>query len=123
MAMAYLAAAYTTLCLGLASTEWREIIVEEETHVALVENIVNHLLVHLVAQGHCRQGLCLATGEDRRTVWHRQRAHLTPYRTDICSLAAIETNTLVENTAAHSVLLNIVVVLVHKSVLLLKLLL
>ncbi len=123
MAVAYLAAAYAALCLSLACTERREVIVEEEAHVAPVKHIVNELLVKLGAEGDGCQRLCLATGEDGASVRNRQRRDLTPDRTYVCRLAAVETDALVEDAAAHGVTLNIVVVLVCQSVLLLKLIL
>ena len=48
--MTNLTTAYAALGLSLTSTEWGEVIVEEEAHVALVEHIVNHLLIELGTQ-------------------------------------------------------------------------
>ena len=112
MTVANLAAAYATLCLCLSCTEWREVIVKEETHVSLVEHVVHHFLVELGAKRTCRERLCLTTGEDRASVWHWQRADLTPYRTYLVGLAAVKTNALVENATAHGVAHHIVVIAV-----------
>ena len=95
---------------------------EEETHVALVEHIVNHLLVELCTEGTCGERLCLATCEDRTSVWHWQWADLTPYRTDLVGLTAVEAYALVEDATAHCVTHHVVVVFLHECHLLLKLL-
>ena len=110
--VANLAAAYATLCLGLAGTERWEVIVKDETHVALVEHVVHHFLVELGAKRTGSERLCLTTGEDRASVWHWQRAYLTPDRTYLVGLAAVKTNALVENATAHGVAHHVVVVAV-----------
>ena len=58
------AAAYAADGFGLACREGREVIVEQETLAALVENVVENLLVELCAEGDCRERLGLAAGED-----------------------------------------------------------
>ena len=119
--MAYLAASYASLSLSLARTERREVIVEKEALVALVEHVVNHLLVEFCSESTCSEALSLATCEDRASVRHGQRAHLAPYRAYLLGCTAVETLALVEDAAAHCVALNVVVVAVDESVLLLEL--
>jgi hypothetical protein len=41
---------YATLSLSLTRTEWGEVIVKEEALIALVEHIVNHLLIEFGTQ-------------------------------------------------------------------------
>ena len=66
------ATAYATLSLGFASGEGREVIVEEETHVTLVEHIVHEFLIELRTERSGCQSLGLTAGEDGRTVRHGQ---------------------------------------------------
>ena len=70
--MTNLTAAYAALGLGFTRTEGREVIVEQETHVALVKHIVNHLLIQFGTKGTGREALGLTTGEDRTSVGHGQ---------------------------------------------------
>ena len=123
MAVTDLAAAYATLGLGLTGTEWREVIVKEEAHVALVEHIVHHLLIELCSECTGSKRLCLTTCEDRTSMRHRQRRNLAPDRTDLVCLTTVETDSLVEDAAAHGIAHHVVVILVHQGSLLLQLLL
>ena len=93
---------------------------KEELHVVLVESTVNEFLVKLCTESTCSEGLSLTTSEDSRTVRTWKRFSLAPDRTDLCSLTTIETSTLVEDAATHSVLLYIVIVTVDESILLCK---
>ena len=94
---------------------------EEEAHVALVQHIVYHLLVHLCAQGGGAQRLGFTTGKDGRTVRSGQGVNLAPDGTDVCGLAAVQTNAFVQDATAHGVLFHIVVVAVDQAVLLFQL--
>ena len=113
MAMTYLSATHSTLCLGLTGAEWREVIVQQEAHVALLQHIINHLLIQFGAQRTGRKALCLTTCKDRASVRHGQRRHLAPYRANLVGLSAVKTDALVKDTAAHSIAHHIVVVALH----------
>ena len=107
-----------TLCLGLTGREGREVVVKEETHVALVQHVVYHLLIKFGTQGGGAQGLGLTTCEDGTSVRHGQGANLAPDGTYVCGLAAVQTNTLVQDATTHGILLHIVVVAVYQCILL-----
>ena len=64
MAMTYLTASCSSLCFCLACAEWREVIVQEETHVAMVKNIIHQFFVQFCAQCDCTQSLGFSTGKD-----------------------------------------------------------
>ena len=51
MAVTDLTTAYATLGLGLTCTERGEVIVQQELHVAMLQHIVNELLVELRTEG------------------------------------------------------------------------
>ena len=107
MAVADLTAAYAALCLGLTGAERREVIVEEETLVALLQYVVDHLLVHLRAEGAGRERHGFATLEERTSVGHRQRVYLAPDRTYLVCCTAVHALAGVEDTAAHGVALHV----------------
>ncbi len=113
VAVTDLTTSHATLCLGLACGEGREVIVQQETLLALVQHIVHNLLVERGAEGGCHQGLGLATGEDSGSVRAGQIVHLAPDGTDLVGLAAVETDALVQNAAAHCLFLHVVVVTLH----------
>ena len=71
--MADLTTSYTALGLGLTRAERREVVVEEETLVRLVEHVVHQFLIQLRAQRTGAEALRLSTGEDGRSVRHRKR--------------------------------------------------
>ena len=121
MTMTYLTTAYTALSLGLACRERREIVMQQETHIALVQHIVHHLLVQLGTQCCSRQGLSLTTGKDSTSMRHWQRTYLAPDRTYLVRLTTIKASTLVQDTTAHSILLHIMIVTVYQSILLCQL--
>ena len=118
MAVTDFTTADTTLCLGLTGREGREVVVQQEAHVALVQHVVHHLLVKLGAKCGCAQRLSLTTGEDSTSVRHGQSTYLAPDGTDVSGLAAVQTNTLVQDTATHCILLHVMIVTVYQSVLL-----
>ena len=118
VSVADFAAANAALCLCLAGGEGREVVVQEEAHVALVEHVVHHLLIELRAERTGREALRFAAREDRRTVRAGQGVNLAPDGTDVRGLAAVEADAFVENAAAHSVFLYIVVVFVDQTILL-----
>ena len=53
-----------TLWTSFAGGEGREVIVEEEALLTIVQDVVDELLVALCAEGDSRQRLRLTTGED-----------------------------------------------------------
>ena len=83
---------------------------EQETLVALIEDVVDELLVELGAEGHGCESLSLAAGEDGASVRAGQIVDLTPDGADLVGLAAVKTDALVEDAAAHGLFLNVVVV-------------
>ena len=113
VSVANLAAAYAALCLCLARTERWEIVVQQEAHVTLVENIVNHLLVELRTERTGGERLRFAAREDGTSVRHGQGTHLAPYRSYLVSLASVETDALVKDATAHGVAHNVMVVAFH----------
>ena len=110
VAVAHLAAADAALGTGLAGGEGREVIVEQEALLALVEHVVDYLLVVGGAEGDGDEGLCLAAGEDGGSVGAGQVVHLAPDGANLGGLAAVEADALVEHTAAHGLFLHVVVV-------------
>ena len=86
--MTNLTTTYATLCLCLTRTERGEVIVKEKTLIALVEYVVDELLVELGTQSYGGQRLCLTTGEDRASVRHGQRRNLAPDGADVSGLTA-----------------------------------
>ena len=121
--MADFATSYATLSLCFTSTEWREVIMEEELHVVLLQSTIDHLLIKLGTEGTSRERLSLTTCEDRRSVWHWEWRNLTPDRANLIGLTAIETYAFVENTATHSVLLYVMIIFIYESILLFHLIL
>ena len=121
VAVTNLTTAYAALCLSLTRGEGGEVVVEQEAHVAAVEDIVHELLVELRAEGDGGQGLCLATREDAASVRAGQGADLAPDGADVGGAATVEADAFVEDATAHSVALHVVVVAVHEGVLLLQL--
>ena len=120
--MSYLAASHAALCLGLAGAEGREVVVQQESHVALVEHVVHQFLIQFGAQCHRGEALCLAACEDGASVRHGQRAHLAPDGAYVGGLAAVQADALVEDAAAHGVAHHVVVVAVHHGLFLFLLL-
>ena len=118
MSVSYLTTSHTALRLCLAGAERREVVVQQETLIALVEHIVHQFLVEFSSKRTCGETLCLAAGEYRASVRHWQRAYLTPYRAYLVCLAAVETYSLVEDAAAHGIALHVVIVTVHHGALL-----
>ncbi len=111
--MADLATAHAALRLGLARGERREVVVEHELLVLLDEDLVHLLHVQLGAEGHAREGLGLAAGEDGGTVGAGEVIHLAPDRTHLIGLAAVQTAAFVQDHVAHGFLLGVMVVAVH----------
>ena len=104
----------TTLSFCLSGGEWREVIVQEELIGALDQCFINNLLIAARTEGNGRERLCLTTGEDRTSVRAREVPHLTPDRTDLRSLTAIQTLSLIEDRATHSLFLYIVIVAIYE---------
>ena len=116
-------ATYATLRLSLTRRERWEVIVKKESLRAVVKHVVNDFLIELSAKCHCCKSLSLTAGEHCRSVRSGQIVGFTPDGANLVGLTAIEANTLIENTAAHSLLLYIVIVALHERSLLLTLLL
>ena len=57
-----------TLWTSIAGGEGREVIVEEEALLTIVQDVIDELLVALRTEGDSRQGLRLTTGEDSGAV-------------------------------------------------------
>ena len=89
MAVADLATTYAALRLSLTRREGREVVVEQEALVALVQYVIDHLFVKACAERSRSQGLRFATREDGRAVRHRQRAGFAPDGADLGRLATI----------------------------------
>ena len=73
MAVTNLTTSYAALSLSLTGAEGREVVVEKELHIALVEYVVDKFLVEFRSEGASRKALRLATGEDGTSVRHGQR--------------------------------------------------
>ncbi len=114
IAVAYLAAAYAAGGACLAGREGGEVVVEQEALAALVDHVVDNLLVELGAEGHGGEGLGLAAGKHCRSVRAGDIVHLSPDGAYLVGLAAVETHTLVEHAAAHGFFLHVVVVALHQ---------
>ncbi len=115
VSVAYFATSYTTLCLGLACREGREVVVKKEAFATLVEHVVKNLLVEFGTEGNGGEALCLTTGEDCRSVRSGNIVDLAPDGADFGGLAAIETHTFIEDAAAHGFFFNVVVVALYKG--------
>ena len=115
VAVTDLTTSYTTGGACLACGEGGEVIVEQETLFALVEHVVEDLLVELGAEGHSGQRLCLAAGEHCRSVRAGDIVGLAPDGADLGGLAAVQTDTFVEDATAHSLALHIVVVAFYEG--------
>ena len=100
----------TTLWASVTRREGREVIVEKESFLTIVQDIVNELLIALRTKGNSRQGLGLTTCEDCGAVRSREVVGLDPDRTDLRSLTTIKTLSFVEDSATHRFLLYIMVV-------------
>ena len=59
---------YATLWASITGGEGREVIVEEEALLTIVQDVIDELLVALRAEGDSRQRLRLTTGEDSGAV-------------------------------------------------------
>ncbi len=88
---------------------------EQETVGVLNERLVDNLLVAGSAEGNGRERLRLAAREDSGAVRSWQGADFAPDGTDVSGLAAVQTLALIEDSAAHSLFLHVVVVSVHQS--------
>ena len=120
MAVANFATAYATLCAGFAGGEGREVVVEEEALVTLVEDVVHEFLIQFCAERTGGEALRFAAGEDARAVRSGQGIYFAPDGADVRGVATVETDAFVEDAAAHSVLFHVVVVLIDEAVLLLE---
>jgi len=108
--MTDLTAADTTLWASVTGREGREVIVEEESFLTVVEYVVDELLIALRTQRDRRQRLRLTTGEDCRAVRSGQVICFDPDRTDLGGLTTVKALAFVEDSTAHSFLLDIMVV-------------
>ncbi len=114
VAVADLAAAGSTLCLGLARCERREVVVEHKLLVVLDQHFILLLHVELGAEGHAGQRLSLAAGEDGAAVCAGQVIHFAPDGAHLVGGAAVETASFVEDEIAHGFLLDVVVIALHE---------
>ena len=88
--MTDLTTADTTLGTSLTCREWREVIVEEETLLTIVQDVIDELLVALRTEGNGRQGLGLTTGEDGRAVRPWEIVGFDPDRAYLGGLRSIQ---------------------------------
>ena len=114
IAVTYFTTAYATLCLCLAGGEGGEVVMQKETLLALVEHVVEYLLVELCAEGHCCKSLCLATGEYSRSMRSRHIVGLNPDGAYVGGLASVEADAFIEDATAHSLTLYVMVVALHE---------
>ena len=121
--MTNLPAANASLSLCLSGREWREVVVEHKLLCALNKHLILLLHIHFGTKSNSSKSLSLASGKDCRTVSARKVIHLAPDRTNICGLSAIQTDSLIYNHTAHSLLLNSVEVTRNHHLLLISLLL
>ena len=119
--MTDLAAAYAALSACFACAERREVIVEQEAHVSALQHVVDEFLVELRSECAGGEALCLSAREDGASVRHGQWRHFAPDGAYLVARAAVETDALVEDAAAHGVALHVVIVAVHHGVLLFEL--
>ena len=63
MSVTDLTTTQAALSLGLTCAERREVVVEQETLVVLIQHVIYHLLIILGTQCNRAQSLCLTTGE------------------------------------------------------------
>ncbi len=115
VAVAYLAAAYAALGLGLAGGEGGEVVVEEEALATLVEHVVENLFVEFCAEGHCCESLCFTSGEHGRSVGAGDIVCFDPDGSYLGGLASVEAYALVENAAANGLFFHVVVVALYQS--------
>ncbi len=120
VAVADLAAARGALRLGFTRCERREVVVEHELLVVLDQHFVLFLHIELGTEGHGRERLGLAAGEDGGAVGAGQVVHFAPDRTYLVGGAAVEPAAFVEDKVAHGFLLHVVVVALHERGLLLE---
>ena len=101
VSMTNFATTNSTLCLCLARTERREIIMKKESLVTLVEHVVYHLLVQLRTQCTSSECQCFATLEVCASVRHRQWIYFAPYWANFIACTAVHALTCIKNAAAH----------------------
>ena len=122
MTVTDLTTAYTTLCFCFSCREWREVIMEQETHVTLLQNVIDHLLIEFCTECTSREWHRLTTLEYSASMRHWQWWNLTPDRTDVGSFTAIKTLTFIKNATTHGITHYIFVVTSGFCVLFLKVL-
>ena len=92
---------------------------EKEALATLSEHIVENLLIEFSAKGNGGESLSLTASEHGRSVRPREIVGFAPDWADFVGLTAIETDTFVENAAAHSLFLYIVIVAAYERLFLL----
>src|SRR5574344_2459849 len=93
----------TALCFSFASTEWREIIVEQETLFTLIKDIINLFLVIFGTQCDRSQRLSFTTSEDSGSVRAWQITNFAPDRTDFRCGTAIKAFAFIKDATTHCV--------------------
>jgi hypothetical protein len=101
-----LAAARPAEELRLTRRERREVVVEVEALVLVVEDLVHALHVAAGAQGDLREDLRLAAGEDRRAVHAREVVDLAPDVADLVRLATVDPEAFREDHVPHDLALD-----------------
>ena len=115
-------ASHTTCSFRFTGRERREVIVKQETLLALSQNLIENLLIELGAESDCSKSLSLATGEHCRSVRTRNIVGFNPDGADVGGLTSVKTHTLVKDATTHGFTLNIVVVALHERSLFITLL-
>ena len=83
---------------------------QQEAFFPFEGNVIDDFLIHFGTQGDAAEGLGLSAGEDGRAVGSRKVIHLSPDGTDIGGGPSVETDTFVEDHAAHGLFFHIVVI-------------
>ena len=105
---------YTASGFGLTGRERREVIMQQEFVCTLNQSLIYDLLIATCTEGNSTQTLSLTAGENRASVRAGQVTYLAPDRTNLRGLTAIQTLTLIEHSATHSLFLYIVIVTVNE---------
>ena len=94
----------------LAGAEGREVVMQQETLFALVQNIVHYFLIESGTESGGHERLRFATGENGASVRTRQIVHFAPDGADLVGLTAIQTDAFVQHTTAHGFFLHVMII-------------
>ena len=82
----------------------REVVLMNVVLGSLNTEAVKNLLITKRTQGSNCENLGLTTGKEARTMWTRQNANFTAYRTNLLNLTTVRTNLLLGNHTAYDFL-------------------